>query len=79
MSREMKALQSKLLQKEAIIADKNIEIQGLQNGINEIFATIEPIIKEINAAKGIFKIFKWIKLVGVLIDEVSKLGEKLKK
>ena len=37
----MKALQAKLLQKEAIIAEQNIEIQGLQNGINEIFATIE--------------------------------------
>jgi len=79
MSKEIKSLQTKLLQKEAIIAEKNIEIQGLQDGINKIFATIEPIIVEINGAKGIFKIFKYIKLVGILIDEIWQLGVRLKK
>ena len=72
-------LQDQILQKEAVIVEQKIEIDTLQAGINEIFDTIEPIIKEINETKGLFKVFKWMKLVGVLIDEIGQLGKKLKK
>ena len=75
---ELSKLQQQLLEKEALIANQKIEIDSLKSGINEIFDTIEPIIEEINKAKGIFKVFKWMKLVGVLIDEIGKLGKKLK-
>ena len=75
---ELSKLQQQLLEKEALIANQKIEIDGLKSGINEIFDTIEPIIEEINKAKGIFKVFKWMKLVGVLIDEIGKLSKKLK-
>jgi hypothetical protein len=76
---ELSKLQQQLLEAEVKIAEQKIEIDGLKSGINEIFDTIEPIVMEINAAKGIFKVFKWMKLVGVLIDEIAKLGKKLKK
>jgi hypothetical protein len=72
-------LQDQILEKEAVIVEQKIEIDTLQAGINEIFDTIEPIIKEINETKGLFKVFKWMKLVGVLIDEIGQLGKKLKK
>jgi len=76
---ELKQLQEEILVKEAVILEQKIEIDTLQAGINEIFETIEPIIKEINETKGLFKVFKWLKLVGVLIDEIGQLGKKLKK
>jgi hypothetical protein len=76
---ELKQLQEEILVKEAVILEQKIEIDTLQAGINEIFDTIEPIIKEINETKGLFKVFKWVKLVGVLIDEIGQLGKKLKK
>jgi len=76
---ELKQLQEEILVKEAVILEQKIEIDTLQAGINEIFDTIEPIIKEINETKGLFKVFKWMKLVGVLIDEIGQLGKKLKK
>jgi hypothetical protein len=76
---ELKQLQEEILVKEAVILEQKIEIDTLQAGINEIFETIEPIIKEINETKGLFKVFKWVKLVGVLIDEIGQLGKKLKK
>jgi hypothetical protein len=76
---ELKQLQEEILVKEAVILEQKIEIDTLQAGINEIFDTIEPIIKEINDTKGLFKVFKWVKLVGVLIDEIGQLGKKLKK
>ena len=76
---ELKQLQEEILVKEAVILEQKIEIDPLQAGINEIFHTIEPIIKEINETKGLFKVFKWVKLVGVLIDEIGQLGKKLKK
>ena len=76
---ELKQLQEEILVKEAVILEQKIEIDTLQAGINEIFDTIEPIIKEINETKGLFKDFKWVKLVGVLIDEIGQLGKKLKK
>jgi len=72
-------LQDQILEKEAVIVEQKIEIDTLQAGINEIFDTIEPIIKEINETKGLFKVFKWMKLVGVLIDQIGQLGKKLKK
>jgi hypothetical protein len=76
---ELSMLQDQILEKEAVIVEQKIEIDTLQAGINEIFDTIEPIIKEINETKGLFKVFKWMKLVGVLIDEIGQLGKKLKK
>ena len=76
---ELSMLQEQILEKEAVIVEQKIEIDTLQAGINEIFDTIEPIIKEINETKGLFKVFKWMKLVGVLIDEIGQLGKKLKK
>ena len=76
---ELSMLQDQILEKEAVIVEQKIEIDTLQAGINEIFDTIEPIIKEINETKGLFKVFKWMKLVGVLIDQIGQLGKKLKK
>lgn len=59
------------------VAEKQaIEITQLRKDIDEIFERLIPMVEEIKKTKPFWRIFKYIELVGFLIDEIAQLVEK---